>query len=81
LLAQVATPFPLVCMIFRVHAGLHDGLEDELIYFVPDRFFPHAFVYSMRDGAVKPFGFESQPASFCSLEETLGFPVWLFPSK
>ncbi|GJN04448.1 hypothetical protein PR202_ga21998 [Eleusine coracana subsp. coracana] len=63
-------------------AALHDGLEDELIYFVPDHYNPHdAYVYNMKDGAVRPFGFESQPASFATPEDNLGFPVWLFPSE
>jgi hypothetical protein len=62
--------------------GLHDGFEDEHIYFVPDHYSPHdAFVYNMRGGAVRPFGFESQPASFSTPQENLRFPVWLFPSE
>ncbi|TVU00376.1 hypothetical protein EJB05_54197 [Eragrostis curvula] len=64
-------------------AGLHDGFEDELIYFVPDHNNPHdAFVYNMKDGAVRPFAIESRPGSIVGTpQDSLGFPVWLFPSE
>jgi hypothetical protein len=64
-------------------AGMHDGFEAGLIYFVPDQYNPHdAFVYNMRDGSVRPFCFESlPPCNFSNPEDDLGFPVWLFPSE
>lgn len=63
-------------------AGLHGGVEGDLIYFVPDDYNPHGtFVYNMRDGTVRPFAIESSPRNIGTPEGNLDFPVWLFPSE
>uniref|UniRef100_A0A0A9E1R3 DUF295 domain-containing protein n=1 Tax=Arundo donax TaxID=35708 RepID=A0A0A9E1R3_ARUDO len=63
-------------------AGLHNGIEGDFIYFVPDHYKPQdAFVYCMRHGRVRPFAIESSPGNIGAPEQNLGFPVWLFPSE
>ncbi|TVU00375.1 hypothetical protein EJB05_54196 [Eragrostis curvula] len=62
-------------------AGLHDGVEGDLIYFVPDDWKPYdTFVYSMRDGRMRPFAVKLSACYLDVPEEYLDFPVWLFPS-
>jgi hypothetical protein len=63
-------------------AGLHDGVEGDLIYFVPDDRQPYdRFVYSMRDGSMKPFGGQLLASCFDVPVENLDFPVWLLPTE
>jgi hypothetical protein len=61
-------------------ASSHDGVEGDLIYFVPDEWKPHdRFVYIMRDGAMRPFAAKLLSHYFYETEENLDFPVWLLP--
>lgn len=54
----------------------------DLIYFVPDVWKPYdTFVYSIRDGRMRPFAAKVLPCDFDVPEENLDFPVWLFPSE
>ncbi|CAL4992095.1 unnamed protein product [Urochloa decumbens] len=63
-------------------ASLHDGVEGDLIYFVPDDWKPRdRFVYSMRDGRMRPFAAQLLACYFDMPEENLDFPVWLLPSQ
>ncbi|KAL6653987.1 hypothetical protein ACP70R_007452 [Stipagrostis hirtigluma subsp. patula] len=63
-----------------VPTGLHDGVEGDLIYFVPDFWSPYdRFVYSMRDGRMKPFAVRLLPSKVP--DNYLDFPVWLCPSE
>ncbi|KAJ1276147.1 hypothetical protein BS78_05G191800 [Paspalum vaginatum] len=63
-------------------AGLYAGFERDLIYFVPDYCKPHdRFVYSMRDGRMRPFAAKLFDCYFAVPEENLDFPVWLLPSE
>ncbi|CAL4980269.1 unnamed protein product [Urochloa decumbens] len=63
-------------------ASLHDGVEGDLIYFVPDDWKPRdRFVYSMRDGTMRPFAAQLLACYFDMPEENLDFPVWLLPSQ
>ncbi|KAK3118840.1 hypothetical protein QOZ80_9BG0709140 [Eleusine coracana subsp. coracana] len=63
-------------------ASTHEGVESDLIYFVPDVWKPYdTFVYSMRDGRMRPFAANLLPCHFDVPEENLDFPVWLFPSE
>ncbi|CAL4980262.1 unnamed protein product [Urochloa decumbens] len=57
-------------------ASLHDGVEGDLIYFVPDDWKPRdRFVYSMRDGTMRPFASQLLACYFDKPEENLDFPV------
>ncbi|OEL23957.1 hypothetical protein BAE44_0015024 [Dichanthelium oligosanthes] len=63
-------------------AGLH-GVEGDLIYFVPDDWEPYdSFVYSMRDGRMRPFAAKLLACYSKSdvPQKNLNFPVWLLPS-
>ncbi|CAL4983693.1 unnamed protein product [Urochloa decumbens] len=63
-------------------ASLHDGVEGDLIYFVPDDWKPcDIFVYSMRNGRMGPFAAKLLACYFGVPEENLDFPVWLLPSQ
>ncbi|KAL6653979.1 hypothetical protein ACP70R_007444 [Stipagrostis hirtigluma subsp. patula] len=69
-------------------ASLHDEVEGDLIYFVPDDYnTSDTFVYSMSDGRVRPLRFlrplpvNLSPINFGAPEDNLDFPVWLFPSE
>ncbi|CAL4983707.1 unnamed protein product [Urochloa decumbens] len=63
-------------------ASLHDGVEGDLIYFVPDDWKPRdRFVYSMRDGRMRPFAAKLLACYFDVPQENLDFPVWLLPSQ
>ncbi|CAL4980241.1 unnamed protein product [Urochloa decumbens] len=60
-------------------AGLHDGVEGDLIYFVPEYWSPNdRFVYNMRDGTMRPFSAKLFPLEGCVDDNS---PVWLFPSE
>ncbi|CAL4992106.1 unnamed protein product [Urochloa decumbens] len=63
-------------------ASLHDGVEGDLIYFVPDEWKPRdRFVYSMRDGRMRPFAAQLLACYFDMPEDNLDFPMWLLPSQ
>ncbi|CAO2146795.1 unnamed protein product [Urochloa humidicola] len=63
-------------------ASLHGGVEGDLIYFVPDDWMPRdRFVYSMRDGRMRPFATKLLACYFDVPEVNLDFPVWLLPSQ
>ncbi|KAL6841625.1 hypothetical protein ACP4OV_028564 [Aristida adscensionis] len=63
-------------------AGLHDGVEGDLIYFLPDHYYPYdRFVYSMRDDKMRPFAAQLLSCNYGIPEDYLDFPVWLFPSE
>lgn len=63
-------------------ASPHDGVEGDLIYFVPNDWKPHdIFVYSMRDGRMKPFPVKLFARYFGVPEDNLDFPVWLLPTE
>ncbi|TVU03083.1 hypothetical protein EJB05_51411 [Eragrostis curvula] len=59
--------------------NLHDGVEGDHIYFVPD-YFSHydSFVYNMRDGRMRPLAVNLLLHNV--EEDNLDFPVWLLPS-
>ncbi|CAL4992080.1 unnamed protein product [Urochloa decumbens] len=60
-------------------AGLHDGVEGDLIYFVPEYWSPcDRFVYNMRDGTMRPFSAKLLPLEGHVDDNS---PVWLFPSE
>jgi hypothetical protein len=61
-------------------ASLQDGVEGDLIYFVPDDWQPYdRFVYSMRDGRMKPFAAKLLARSVYIIG--LDFPVWLLRTE
>ncbi|KAL6653983.1 hypothetical protein ACP70R_007448 [Stipagrostis hirtigluma subsp. patula] len=63
-------------------AGLHDGVEGDLIYVVPDFWNPFdQFVYNVRDGKLRPFAVKILSCNFDVAQDYLDFPVWLFPSE
>lgn len=60
-------------------ASLHDRVEGDLIFFVPEYWNPSdSFVYNMRDGKMRPF-----PAKLLPFKGHVKhhLPVWLFPSE
>ncbi|CAN6372701.1 unnamed protein product [Urochloa humidicola] len=60
-------------------ASLHDGVEGDLIYFVPDLWCPSdRFVYNMRDGRMRPLSDQLLPVEG---HMRAHFPMWLFPSE
>ncbi|CAL4992101.1 unnamed protein product [Urochloa decumbens] len=62
--------------------SLHDTVEGDLIYFVPDDWNPYdRFVYNMRNGSIKPFAAKLLTCNFDVPEEIVDFPVWLFLSS
>ncbi|WVZ50745.1 hypothetical protein U9M48_001971 [Paspalum notatum var. saurae] len=57
-------------------AGLYAGVEGDLIYFVPDDWKPRdRFVYSMRDGRMRPFAAKLFDCYLAVPQENLDFPV------
>ncbi|CAL4980244.1 unnamed protein product [Urochloa decumbens] len=63
-------------------ASLYDGLEGDLIYFVPDYFNRYdIFVYNMRDGRMRPFAVNLLPCNSDVPDDYLDFPAWCFPSE
>lgn len=67
-------------------AGMYDGVQGDLIYFLDDvSYYTYpsydTFVYNMRDGTVTPFAAELSPDNFGAPEDKLAHPVWFFSSK
>jgi hypothetical protein len=62
-------------------AGLHDGVEGDLYFVLDDRQPYDRFVYSMRDGRMKPFDAQLLASYFDVPVENLDFPLWLLPTE
>ncbi|KAL6875562.1 hypothetical protein ACP4OV_013075 [Aristida adscensionis] len=63
-------------------ASMYSEVEGDLIYFAPDDYDPYdRFVYSMKDGTVRPLPVNLSLGNVGALEDNLDFPVWLFPSE
>ncbi|WVZ50746.1 hypothetical protein U9M48_001971 [Paspalum notatum var. saurae] len=63
-------------------AGLYAGVEGDLIYFVPDDWKPRdRFVYSMRDGRMRPFAAKLFDCYLAVPQENLDFPGQLYASS
>ncbi|WVZ50744.1 hypothetical protein U9M48_001971 [Paspalum notatum var. saurae] len=57
-------------------ASLHDTVEDDLIYFVPDYWSPYdSFVYNMRNGRKKHFPVKLLSCNFELPEDVIDFPL------
>ncbi|TVU00377.1 hypothetical protein EJB05_54198 [Eragrostis curvula] len=76
------------CSCSSLSAGLYDGAEGDLIYFVDqyskydgNSFKPSydTFVYNMRDGTTRPFAVELSPHNFGAPKDKLAVPLWLSP--
>jgi len=73
-------------------AGLYDGVEGDLVYFV-DQYSKYeyvggcfnpsydTFVYNVRNGTARPFAVELSPDNFGAPRGKLDVPVWLLTSK
>ncbi|KAJ1276131.1 hypothetical protein BS78_05G190600 [Paspalum vaginatum] len=63
-------------------ASLHDTVEGDLIYFIPDYWSPYdSFVYNMRYGRKKHFPVKLLSCDFQLPEDVIDFPLWLFPFR
>ncbi|RLM69986.1 hypothetical protein C2845_PM17G12620 [Panicum miliaceum] len=71
-------------------AGLSDGVEGDLVYFVDQNtkyegnsFDPSydTFVYDVRNGTTRPFAVELSPHNFGAPRGKLDVPLWLLTSK
>ncbi|KAJ1276139.1 hypothetical protein BS78_05G191400 [Paspalum vaginatum] len=60
-------------------ASLHDTVEGDLIYFIPDDWSPYdSFVYNIRNGRMKHFPVNLLSCDLQLPEDVIDFPLWLF---
>jgi hypothetical protein len=78
------------CSCNSFPAGLYDGVEGDLVYFVDQyskydggSFDPSydTFVYNVRNGTARPFVVELSPHNFGAPRGKLDVPLWLLASK